>query len=99
MIKEQTGGPSFLSMDNTPHAIKDKEWEEIVTLPAVKEAWGLDDDIDPAEFASIVYGARFNFFSGGPGYVGDLYILQGDAISGAPPMMLRRDSTGQLIVS
>ena len=86
-------------MDNNPHTIKDKEWEEIVNLPAVKVAWGLDDNADPAEFASAVYGAKFNFFSGSPGYVGDLYILQGDAISGVPPMVLRRDSTGQLIVS
>jgi hypothetical protein len=85
-------------MDNRPKAISDAEWQEIVSLNAVREAWGLDDDPDPDEFASRVYGARFNFVSGGPGYVGDLYLLQGDALSEAPPMVLRRDGKEKLIV-
>ena len=42
-------------------------------------------------------GARFNFESGGPGYFGDLYVLQGDAITEAKPMVLRRDGAGHLI--
>jgi len=67
-------------------------------MPAVREAWGLGDDPDPSEFASIVYGARFNFVSGGPGYVGDVYVLQGDALTEAPPLVLRRDRNGKLIV-
>lgn len=46
----------------------------------------------------IVYGAKFNFISGGPGYVGDLYLLQGNAITEVPPMVLRRDREGRLIV-
>jgi hypothetical protein len=58
-------------MDNNPHPIKENEWKEIVAVPAVRAAWGLDDDVEPLEFASVVYGARFNFISSGPGYVGD----------------------------
>jgi len=53
-------------------------------VPAVREAWGLSEDVTPPEFASLVYGVRFNFVSGGPGYVGDLFVLQGDGI-GEPP--------------
>jgi hypothetical protein len=54
------------------------------------EAWGLDNDEDPDDFAARVYAAKFDFSSGGPGYVGDLYILQGDALTDAPPIVLRR---------
>jgi len=85
-------------MDNNPHSITAAEWQEIIDVPAVREAWGLEDEPDPAEFASNVYGAKFNFTSGGPGYVGDLYILQGDAITEVHPMILRRDRTGRLLV-
>jgi hypothetical protein len=85
-------------MNNSPKTIANNEWKEIVTLPAVREAWGLDDDAAPLEFASTVYGAKFEFMSGGPGYSGDLYILQGDAITEVPPMVLRRDKDGHLIV-
>lgn len=86
-------------MNNDPHPITEAEWKEIVALTAVRKAWGLEDDADPEEFASIVYAAKFNFISGGPGYVGDLYILQGDAITEVGPMVLRRDRGGRLIVS
>jgi len=85
-------------MENKPLPITNAEWKEIVSVPAVREAWGLEDDADPAEFASVVYGAKFNFVSGSPGYVGDLYILQGDAITEVGPMVLRRDRTGGLVV-
>lgn len=85
-------------MDNRPHALTQEEWKEIVGVQAVRDAWGLDDDTDPLEFASVVYGARFNFVQGGPGYVGDLYVLQGDAISETKPMTLKRDGRGTLMV-
>jgi hypothetical protein len=81
-----------------PHKISEREWQEIAAFEPVRQMWGLDDDADPIEFASTVYGAKFNFISGGPGYVGDLYILQGDALTEVPPIVLRRDETGGLIV-
>lgn len=31
----------------------------------------------PEEFADMVYGVKFAFTSGSPGYVGDIFILQG----------------------
>lgn len=85
-------------LDLNPHKITEDEWKEIVMLPAVREAWGLDDDADSEDFASRVYGARFDFVSGGPGYAGDLFMLQGDALSEARPMLLRRDQKGHLMV-
>jgi len=84
--------------NRNPQPITAAEWKEIVSLPAVRDAWGLSEDIDPLEFASTVYGAKFDFVSGGPGYVGDLYLLQGDAITEAPPMVLRRDPQGHVVV-
>jgi hypothetical protein len=85
-------------MDNRPKVISVAEWKEISSLAAVRDAWGLEDDADPLEFASLVYGAKFDFISGDPGYVGDIYVLQGDALAEVPPMVLRRDRGGQLIV-
>jgi hypothetical protein len=85
-------------MNNRPKVITEPEWQEIVSLAAVRESWGVDEDTDPLEFASRVYGAKFDFVSCGPGYVGEIYVLQGDALNEAPPMVLRRDRGGTLIV-
>ena len=71
-----------------PQPISPKEWQQIIAVPAVREAWGLEDDMTPSDFAGSVYAAKFDFVSGSPGYVGDLYILQGDALTGASPMVL-----------
>jgi hypothetical protein len=65
---------------------------------AVREAWGLTDE-DPNEFAAVVYAAKFKFSSGSPGYVGDLYILQGDALTDAPPIVLRRNDDGHTLLA
>lgn len=72
------------------------EWKELGSVLVVRESWGLEDDEDPLDLASLAYGAKFNFVSGSPGYVGDLYILGGDSIG--EPMVLRRDKDGHLIV-
>lgn len=48
-----------------------------MAVPDVRESWGLDGSETPEDFAAMVYGAKFDFVSGGPGYVGDLYILHG----------------------
>ena len=82
-----------------PHPLSPAEWREIIAVPAVREAWGLADDVEPSEFAGSVYAAKFYFVSGSPGYFGDLYILQGDALAGDPPMVLRRAQDGTLLVS
>jgi hypothetical protein len=86
-------------MNRNPQPLTDAEWSEVISVGAVREAWGLEDDADPADFASTVYGVKFNFVSGAPGYVGDLYVLQGDAITELHPMVLRRDRSGHLVVS
>ena len=81
-----------------PYPLSPEDWKQIIAVPAVREAWGLEDN-DPNDFATQVYGAKFNFFSGSPGYVGDVFILQSDTLSGDPPMVLRRAKDGSLLVS
>jgi len=74
---------------NDPIAITTEEWKEIMSLPIVRDSWGLEDET-PEDFRNMVYGVKFNFHSGSPGYVGDLYILQGDVLTGDPPFILGR---------
>jgi len=81
---------------NKPLEISMAEWEEILEVPTVRESWGLEDDETPEQFADMVYGVKFDFSSGGPGYVGDLYVLHGDAI-GEPLTLIRKD--GHLVVA
>jgi hypothetical protein len=80
---------------NKPQEISMKEWEEIMQLPVVRESWGLDDET-PEQFADMVYGVKFDFVSGSPGYVGALYVLHGDAL-GEPLTLIRRE--GKLVAA
>ena len=75
---------------NKPQEISIAEWKEIMNVPAVHEAWGLEGET-PEEFADIAYGVKFRYSSGMmPGYVGDLYIVSGDAL-GEPFSVVRED--------
>lgn len=77
---------------NVPKALSIEEWKEIMQVPAVKESWGLSGNESPEEFSEMVYGAKFDFIPmTGPGYVGDLYILSGDAI-GEPFTLIRKEN-------
>jgi len=73
------------------------EWEEIITLPEFREAWGVTDET-VEELVSRLYGARFDFISGGPGYVGPLYLIYGDAVTGQPLVVIR-ESDGLVAVT
>lgn len=42
-------------------------------MPVIRESWGLEEDETPQQFADMVYGVKFHFATGGPGYVGDIY--------------------------
>ena len=83
-----------------PHQLSEADWREIVQLPAIQEACGLEPGEKWEDFAARVYAAKFHFESGGPGYVGEIYVLQGDAISDQGPLLLRRESqSGGLVVA
>jgi hypothetical protein len=84
--------------DTKPYPLTQEEWKEIMAIPAIRESWGLEDGTTPADFAAEVYAARFNFVSGSPGYVGDLFILQGSYLTGDAPFVLQRGEGGKLII-
>jgi hypothetical protein len=85
-------------MKTQPHSLTSAEWNEIGSIVAVRQSWGIEDGEKFADFAAAnIYGAKFNFHSGSPGYVGDLYILQGDALTGDRPFVLIRDRSGKLV--
>lgn len=83
--------------DTKPYPLTEAEWKEIMEIPAIRESWGIDRDTTLDDFSSEVYAAKFKFVSGSPGYVGDLYILQGSHLTGDAPFVLRRGETGKLI--
>jgi hypothetical protein len=75
---------------NKPQEMSMAEWKEVMQLQEVREAWGLQDET-PEQFADMAYGVKFNFSPGiAPGYIGDLYILNGDAL-GEPMTFIRKD--------
>lgn len=80
---------------NKPQEISIKEWKEIMHVPTIRESWGIENET-PEEFADMVYGVKFDFSSGGPGYVGDLYILHGDAL-GEPMTLIRKDGKLEVV--
>lgn len=74
---------------NKPLEISLEEWSEIIQVPEIRESWGIVDET-PQQFADMVYGVKFKFVSGSPGYIGDIYILQGDYLTGDAPLVLLR---------
>jgi hypothetical protein len=78
-----------------PQEISLAEWKEIMQISAIKEAWGVEDSETPAQFAEMIYGVKFDYAPGMPGYAGDLYILQGDAL-GEPMTLIRKE--GKLVI-
>jgi hypothetical protein len=79
-----------------PQEISIEEWKTIMQVPAIREAWGIEGTETPEEFADMVYGVKFRYSPNmAPGYMGDLYILQGDAL-GEPMTVIRKD--GKLVL-
>lgn len=86
-------------IDMSPYPLTQAEWKEISEVSAVREAWGLQDDEDAETLASLIYAAKFHYVSGSPGYVGDLFILQGDVLTEHSPFVLHRGKDGKLVIA
>lgn len=66
-------------MDNKPIALTSEETEEIAAMEDIRQMWGAESATEMEGMLDTqVYAVKFNYQSGGPGYVGDLYILLGD---------------------
>ncbi len=59
--------------------------------------WGAESQTEMEEILSKSFCVRFDFHSGGPGYVGDLFILYGDALVEEPPVALVRNKDDELV--
>jgi hypothetical protein len=79
-------------MDNKPNALGRDEIKEIAEFKAIQEMWGAEDAAEMADILEhTAYAVKFHYVSGGPGYVGDYYIIQGDALGENPVQMIRQD--------
>ena len=47
--------------DTRPHMLSIAEWTELMTIPAIRESWGLQPYETPEHFAKQVYAAKFHF--------------------------------------
>ena len=63
-----------------PIEISDAEWEEIMQVRDVRKALGIADGETLHDLRRFVWGVKFKFLSRGEGHVGDLFIIQGDAL-------------------
>lgn len=74
-----------------------EEIKEIASIEAIQQSWGAEDATEMEEILdSKVYAVKFKFQAGGSGYVGDYFILAGDAL-GEPIQMIRQNGNGKLI--
>jgi len=82
-------------MNRNPSPLSPTEWDEVAALEVVHESWGLGSGDAGEALSEVAYGAKFHFFSGSPGYVGDLFIIHGDTLA-APPFILIRNAENRL---
>ena len=84
-------------MNNKPIALSRQEMKEIAAIEVVRQSWGAEDAAEmEAMLDDTVYAVKFHFHSGTPGYVGDYFILAGDAL-GEPFQLIRKNGTGELM--
>ena len=78
-------------MDNKPNALSPDEIKEIAAMEDIHQMWGAENAAEMEEMLeTTVYAVKFNYHSGSPGYVGDYFILAGDAL-GEPIQLIRKD--------
>jgi hypothetical protein len=84
-------------MDNKPNALSPDEIKEIAAMEDIQQMWGAENAAEMEEMLeTTVYAVKFNYHSGSPGYVGDYFILQGDALGEA--LELIRNKDGQIVI-
>ena len=82
-------------MNNKPMELTLDELKEIAAIETLWEMWGAENAEQMLEVLQDIYCVKFNFMSGGPGYVGDLFIVQGDDFGDTPPITLTRGVGGK----
>jgi hypothetical protein len=78
-------------MTNKPIALSRQEIKEIAAVEDIRQMWGAQDATEMETMLdTTVYAVKFEFHSGSPGYVGDYFILAGDAL-GEPIQLIRKN--------
>ena len=85
--------------DQNPKSLTPSDWDEVARVREVRESWGLQPDDHGLALASFAYGAKFDFVSGSPGYVGELFVIVGDGLSAAPFTLIRDKKTRRLALA
>jgi hypothetical protein len=84
-------------MDNKPMSLNQSEIKEIADIEVVRQMWGAENVSDMQRMLNEeIYAVKFRYRSGSPGYVGDYFILLGDAIGEA--LELIRDTGGAIVI-
>jgi hypothetical protein len=75
------------------------EKKVIAAMGDVTEMWGAENEADFIEMFDngCIYAVKFNYQSGCPGYVGNLFVLFGDAGWSESVKIIRRD--GKMVLS
>ena len=84
-------------MDTQPKALTSKQIKEIAAMEDIQQMWGAENAAEMEEMLDTqVYAVKFKYQSGGPGYIGDLYILVGDTPD-EPVRLIRTKGTLQIL--
>lgn len=81
----------------SPEAIDPKEWEEIMSLPEIIDAWELDENDTIATFVAQVYGAKFIYPNPSDAQHAALFLLSDGTPEGIN-MMIRRHTNNSFSV-
>ena len=73
-------------MTNIPFALTGDEIDEIAALPEIQALWGGETAEVMEQILKDIYTVKFHFMNGSPGYVGDLFIIQPEILSGHFPV-------------
>ena len=82
--------------DNNPVFMAPSDWKELFAIQHIKDMWGIEPHETWEMWKSVVYVSKFDFISGSPGYVGDMFLIMGDHLTG-PPLCIIRDRESQLL--
>jgi hypothetical protein len=82
-------------MDNKPKALTKDEIREIAAIEDIQQMWGAQDAAEMEKMLdTTVYAVKFDYQSVmGPGYIGDYFILQGDALGEAIELIRSKERT------
>ena len=97
---ENCTGVTIKTMTNQPLALSNVEIKEIASIADIQEMWGAQDSEEMELTLKESYAVKFDFVSGCPGYCGELFVIQGDALdSEFPPVRLIRNDEEKLVIA